>query len=170
MARVQAGVRFGGDGGAGKGPGSQNSAMNHASTFWRAQGVLRRKVRLDFTDGSNWKQRIGIRMAISLQPCRWTNWLMMLSKVTPCNGSRGCEAGAVMSGFPFERRVGGGELGDDGGEAVRGGGAGGGELRLQLVHQGHQLRPFGHDPALFGGTHFVVRCPRQGRGWNGKSV
>ena len=42
------------------------------------------------------------------------------------------------------------EFGDEGGEEVRGGGAGGGELRFQRVHQGHQLLHFGHDPALFG--------------------
>jgi len=43
-----------------------------------------------------------------------------------------------------------GEFGDEGLEEVLGGGAGGGELRFQLVHQGHQLLHFGHDPALFG--------------------
>jgi hypothetical protein len=43
-----------------------------------------------------------------------------------------------------------GEFGDEGGEEVRSGGAGGGELVLQLVDQGHQLIHFGHDPALFG--------------------
>jgi len=42
------------------------------------------------------------------------------------------------------------EFGDEGLEEVLGGGAGGGELRFQLVHQGHQLIHFGHDPALFG--------------------
>ena len=47
-------------------------------------------------------------------------------------------------------RSGGGEFGDEGLEEVLGGGAGGGELRFQLVHQGHQLIHFGHDPALFG--------------------
>ena len=41
------------------------------------------------------------------------------------------------------------EFGDEGGEEVRGGGAGGGELRFQRVHQGHQLLHFGHDPVLF---------------------
>ena len=44
----------------------------------------------------------------------------------------------------------GGEFGDEGGEEVRGGGAGGGELRFQRVHQGHQLLHFGHDSAWFG--------------------
>ena len=42
------------------------------------------------------------------------------------------------------------EFGDEGGEEVRGGGAGCGELRFQRVHQGHQLLHFGHEPALFG--------------------
>src|SRR5205814_3083643 len=42
------------------------------------------------------------------------------------------------------------EFGDERFEKLRGGGAGGGELRFQPVHQGHQLIHFGHDPALFG--------------------
>ncbi len=114
MARAHTLVRFCGVAGGGTGSGSQDSAINQASTFLRAQGVLRRKVRLDFTDGSNWKQRIGIRQAISFQPCRWTNRLTMCSKVIPCSGSRGWEAGAVTSGFPFVRRFGGGEFADKG--------------------------------------------------------
>jgi len=52
-------------------------------------GVLRRKVRLDFTVGSKRKQRMGIRRPISSQPCRATSWLMMCSSVMPCSGSRG---------------------------------------------------------------------------------
>lgn len=75
-----------------------------------------------------------------------------------------------MSGFHFRCTIGGGEFGDEGGEEVRGGGAGGGELRLQLVHQGHQLIHFGHDPGLFGEAHLVVRCACHDRGRNGKSV
>lgn len=42
------------------------------------------------------------------------------------------------------------KLGDEGIEEVFGGVAGGGELRFQLVHQGHQLIHFGYDSALFG--------------------
>jgi hypothetical protein len=54
--------------------------------------------------------------------------------------------------------LGSGEFGDEGGEEVRGGGAGGGELRFQRVHQGHQLLDFAHDPALFGeGFHAVFQ-------------
>lgn len=41
-------------------------------------------------------------------------------------------------------------FGDEGEEEVCGGDAGGGELRFQRVHQGHQLLHFGRDPALFG--------------------
>ena len=43
-----------------------------------------------------------------------------------------------------------GELSDESGKEVRGGSAGGGELRFQRVHQGQQMLHFGHDPALFG--------------------
>lgn len=42
------------------------------------------------------------------------------------------------------------EFGDEGGEEVGGGGAGGSKLRFQRVDQGHQLLHFRHDPALFG--------------------
>jgi hypothetical protein len=49
-----------------------------------------------------------------------------------------------------ERISGGGKFGDDCFHEFFGGGAEGGELRFQLVHQGHQLFHFGHDPALFG--------------------
>jgi len=62
-------------------------------------------------------------------------------------------AGIVDAEVAFKlrhERSGGGEFGDEGGEEVRGGGAGGGELRFQGVHQGHQLLHFGHDPSLFG--------------------
>lgn len=70
--------------------------MNQSSTFFRAHGVFRRKVRLDFTVGLNWKQRIGMRRPISLQPCRWTSWLRMRSSVMPCKGSRGWLMGSDL--------------------------------------------------------------------------
>ena len=70
--------------------------MNQSSTRWRAQGVLRRNVRLDFTEGLNWKHRTGMRLAISLQPCRWTSWLSRFSSVMPCKGSRGWLEGDGM--------------------------------------------------------------------------
>ena len=44
----------------------------------------------------------------------------------------------------------GSQVRHEGGEEVGGGGAGGGELRFQRVHQGHQLLHFGRSPALFG--------------------
>jgi len=63
-------------------------------------------------------------------------------------------------GFTVSR---GGEFGDQGGEEVLSGGAGGSELRFQRVHQGHQLLHFGHDPALLGEggtpTGILARIP-----------
>jgi len=69
------------------------SSMNQPSILVRAHGVFRRNVRLDFTLGLIWKQRMGMRRPISAQPCRATNFLTMLSSVMPCNGSRGCRTG-----------------------------------------------------------------------------
>src|SRR5437762_1128821 len=60
----------------------------------------------------------------------------------------GSVSGSFLSGESVGRRA--SEFCDEGGEEVRGGGARGGELRFQSVHQGHQLIHFGHDPALFG--------------------
>lgn len=44
----------------------------------------------------------------------------------------------------------GGELDDEGVEEVRGGGAGGRELGVQRIHQGHQLVHLRYDATLFG--------------------
>ena len=50
------------------------------------------------------------------------------------------------------------EFGHDGLHEVRSRGARGDDLSVQLVHQGHQLLHFGHDPALFGeGWHWNRR-------------
>ena len=50
-------------------PNAHNlSATNQVSTRFLAQGVLRRKVRLDLMLGSWLKQRMGIRSAIVSQP------------------------------------------------------------------------------------------------------
>jgi hypothetical protein len=43
----------------------------------------------------------------------------------------------------------GSQFGEEGFEAVRGGGTGGGEFLLQRVHRADQLLHFGHDPAWF---------------------
>ena len=50
-----------------------------------------------------------------------------------------------------------GEFGDEGGKEERGGGAGGGELRFQRVHQRHQLIHFGH--GQFGLIHGFIGPP-----------
>ena len=68
-------------------------ATNICSTFWRAQGFFRKNLRLEFTVGSNMKHRIGMRSAMRFQPYHTTSCLMMLSSVTPCNGSCGCGRG-----------------------------------------------------------------------------
>ena len=43
-----------------------------------------------------------------------------------------------------------GEFRDEGGEEVCGGGAGGGQLRFQRIHQFHQLIHLRHNPLLLG--------------------
>ena len=52
----------------------------------------------------------------------------------------------------------GGHFRGEGGEELLGGGARRGELRLDFIHQRHQLIDLGDDPALFG----------EGRNWNRK--
>ena len=69
--------------------GFTGSSMNHDSTLSLAQGVLRRNVSEDFTLGSILKHRMGIRFPILAQPCFATRCLMIVSRVMPCNGSRG---------------------------------------------------------------------------------
>jgi len=61
----------------------RKSYKYQASTFWRAQGVLRKKVRLDFMLGSLVKQRTFIRCAKVSQPWRSTNMVKMASRVMP---------------------------------------------------------------------------------------
>jgi len=74
-----------------------SSPMYQFSTFVRAHGVLRKKVRLDFTVGLKRKQRMGTRRLISPQPCRWTRVFRMVSSVMPCKGSRGWATGVVIN-------------------------------------------------------------------------
>jgi len=56
------------------------------------------------------------------------------------------EAGIVITWASPVR----GQLGHESFEKALGNGAAGGELRFQLVHQGHQLIHLGHDPAAWG--------------------
>src|SRR6478735_6626509 len=67
-----------------------------SSSRFLAHGVLRRKVRLDLMVGSNMKQRIGIWLLISCQPCRSTTVRSTVSRVTPCKGSFGWDDGDDM--------------------------------------------------------------------------
>lgn len=58
-----------------------------------------------------------------------------------------------------------GEFGNEGGEKVGGGGAGGGELRFQRVYQCHQLLYFCHDQALFGeGWEWCCKVSQRAQG------
>ena len=67
----------------------RRSLMNQFSKRVLAQSFLRRKVRLDFTEGSCRKHRTGIRQPISAQPWRSCMVRTMCSRVMPCKGSRG---------------------------------------------------------------------------------
>ena len=59
-------------------------------------------------------------------------------------------AAACAGDGNFASVGGAGEFGNEGGEEVCGGGAGGGQLRFQRVHQGHQLFHLRHNPLLLG--------------------
>lgn len=82
----------------------QCSWMYHPSSRSRAHGVFRRNVSADLTLGLWRKQRIGMRAAISAQPCRSTICVTMLSSVTPCSGSRG-GLGGEGTGAKISRRL-----------------------------------------------------------------
>src|SRR5690349_8301712 len=61
--------------------------MYSSSTFFLAQGVLRKKVRLDLMLGSLIKQLMRMRRPSSSHPKWATRWLRMASSVLPCSGS-----------------------------------------------------------------------------------
>ena len=103
-----------------------------------AVGILRERRQWSGENGE------GIGVATSYS-CAWRGSAILRRAVSV--GVSGLDAG---DGRLFGRGFAVCEFGDEGGEEFRGGGAGGGELRFQLVHQGHQLIHFGHDPALFG--------------------
>ena len=58
-----------------------------SSTFFRAQGVFRKNLRLDVIVGSKRKHRTGIRCASPFQPTCSTKRLRITASVTPCSGS-----------------------------------------------------------------------------------
>jgi hypothetical protein len=61
--------------------------MYKSSTFFLAQGVLRKKVRLDLMPGLLLKQLMGILRPKSSQPKNPTSSSRMAANVLPCNGS-----------------------------------------------------------------------------------
>jgi hypothetical protein len=60
-----------------------------SSTFFRAQGVLRRNARLDLMLGSNLKHRMSIMLPRSSHPKCSTSSVTIISRVFPCSGSLG---------------------------------------------------------------------------------
>ena len=78
---------------------STTSKIYQSSTLFRAQGVLRRKVKLDLSVGSYRKHRTGIRLPISFHPCFSTRYSTIVLRVIPCRGSRGCDRSVVISEF-----------------------------------------------------------------------
>jgi hypothetical protein len=58
-----------------------------SSTFFRAQGVLRKNFRLERMLGFSVKQRIGIRAPMVKKPYVSTRWFRMDANVIPCRGS-----------------------------------------------------------------------------------
>ena len=68
-------------------------ARYNCSTCALAQGVFRRKVRLDFTEGCCLKQLMLIKVASSSQPKCCSSKVTMCLSVRPCNWLLGCEFG-----------------------------------------------------------------------------
>jgi hypothetical protein len=68
------------------------STTNQSSTLCRAQGVLRRKVRLDLTLGLWRKQR-----------CRSISVVTMVSSVTRCSGSQGWDEDVGITAEGYEQ-------------------------------------------------------------------
>lgn len=62
-------------------------SLYKSSTFFLAQGVRRRKTRLDLMPGSLLKQLIGIILPSSTQPNSATSSSKIISSVLPCMGS-----------------------------------------------------------------------------------
>ena len=72
---------------------SAKVAKYNCSTCALAQGVFRRKVRLDFTEGCCLKQLMLIKVASSSQPKCCSSKVTMCLSVRPCNWLLGCEFG-----------------------------------------------------------------------------
>src|SRR5215207_10500141 len=61
-----------------------------SSTFFLAQGVRRKNVRLDLMLGLSVKHLMGMRLPSSAQPYCSTSWFRIASSVIPCRGLFGC--------------------------------------------------------------------------------
>ena len=60
-----------------------------SSTFWRADGVRRKKVRLDLMLGLSVKHLMSTTRAMASQPWRSTSEVKIISRVMPWRGSFG---------------------------------------------------------------------------------
>jgi 23S rRNA pseudouridine2604 synthase len=71
----------------------------NSSTFFRAQGVRRKKTRLDFTFGSIVKQRTGTAAPIASQPMVWLSCVTIASSVMPSSAAELRFAGFEVIGL-----------------------------------------------------------------------
>ena len=81
-------------------PAAAKVSRYSRSTCSLAQGVLRRNVRLDFTDGSCLKQLILTCAARPAQPQCCSRRITMPFSVTPCKGLLGCRCAIFESLSP----------------------------------------------------------------------
>jgi hypothetical protein len=72
-------------------------SIYNPSTFSRAQGVLRRNVRLDLMLGLVVKHFIVIDPPSSSHPYSATRYIRIASSVFPCSGSLGCSMGCIIT-------------------------------------------------------------------------
>ncbi len=79
-------------------------ARYRSSTFFLAQGVFRRNLRLDFTEGLLLKHRILMSIPNSSQPYSSTRLFTICSRVTPCRGLLGCSS-VISRDYSFHLNI-----------------------------------------------------------------